>query len=105
MFLTPQMLQDIDYDCVLISVLGREKEIEKYLVEEYGVDKNKIIFQRSFMQKIASIGHSFHQKTKSTQFFIDVLLEFYEIDFYWSLPMNDKADLKLFDLENKDYFF
>ncbi|DAB29050.1 MAG TPA: hypothetical protein CFH84_11600 [Sulfurimonas sp. UBA12504] len=55
------------------------------------------------MQKIASIGHSFHQKTKSTQFFIDVLLEFYEIDFYWSLPMNYKADLKLFDLENKDY--
>ncbi|DAB29049.1 MAG TPA: hypothetical protein CFH84_11595 [Sulfurimonas sp. UBA12504] len=43
LFLTPQMLQDIDYDCVLISVLGREKEIEKYLVEEYGVDKNKII--------------------------------------------------------------
>lgn len=55
------------------------------------------------MKKIAFIGHSFHQKTGSDQFFIDLLLEYYEIEFYWSLPGSYKSDLKSFDLQNRNY--
>ena len=33
----------MQYDNIVISVLGREEEVIKYLVEEIGVDKKKII--------------------------------------------------------------
>ena len=55
------------------------------------------------MKKIAYIGHSFHQKTKSTKFFIDVLLKYYNVDFYWTLPLNYKSDFKKFELDKKEY--
>lgn len=43
LFLMPQMIKDIEYDCIVISVLGREKEIIEYLHNELNIDKNKII--------------------------------------------------------------
>lgn len=55
------------------------------------------------MKKIAFVGHSFHRKTASVNFFIDLLLEHYQIEFYWSLPGSYKSDLRTFDLENKPY--
>lgn len=37
------MLQTIKYDKIIISVLGREDEIERYLVNDVGVEKSKIV--------------------------------------------------------------
>ena len=53
--------------------------------------------------KIAFIGHSFHQKTKSTQFFIDILKEHYDVDFYWTLPSLYQAELPTFGINATDY--
>lgn len=39
----PSTLKDIQFDRIIISVLGREKEITKYLLEDLQIDKNKII--------------------------------------------------------------
>lgn len=39
----PKNLNHLQYDNIVISVLGREEEVIKYLVEEIGVDKKKII--------------------------------------------------------------
>lgn len=55
------------------------------------------------MKKIAYIGHSFHQKTKSTQFLVDILLQYYKVDFYWTLPLSYKSDFNLFGLDEKEY--
>lgn len=55
------------------------------------------------MKRVAFVGHSFHRKTESANFFIDFLLEYYQIEFYWSLPSSYKSDLRNFDLENKTY--
>lgn len=55
------------------------------------------------MNKIAYIGHSFHQKTKSTKFFIDILLNYYNVDFYWTLPLKYKSDFEMFELDKKEY--
>lgn len=34
-------------------------------------------------EKIAYIGHSYHKKTKSTQFMLDYLSEFYDVETFW----------------------
>lgn len=39
----PSTLRNMKYDKILISVLGREEEIKRYLVKELSVPKNKII--------------------------------------------------------------
>ena len=39
----PKNLKDMRYDKIIISVLGREKEIIKYLTEELKIDKERII--------------------------------------------------------------
>jgi glycosyltransferase involved in cell wall biosynthesis len=39
----PESLRHMDYDSVLISVLGREKEIKDYLVDQLGLAEQKII--------------------------------------------------------------
>ena len=39
----PKNLKDMKYDKIIISVLGREKEIIKYLTEELKIDKGRII--------------------------------------------------------------
>lgn len=39
----PSTLKNMQFDKIIISVLGREKEITKYLVEDLKIDKNKII--------------------------------------------------------------
>ena len=39
----PSTLKNMKYDKILISVLGREKEIEEYLLKELKINKNKII--------------------------------------------------------------
>ena len=39
----PSSLKDISYDKIIISVLGREKAIVQYLVEELNVSRHKII--------------------------------------------------------------
>ncbi len=55
------------------------------------------------MKRIAYIGHSFHQKTLSTQFFIENLQKHYEIDFFWTLPFKCKLDMQSFNLNKTDY--
>jgi glycosyltransferase involved in cell wall biosynthesis len=40
---SPLNLTNIKYDKIIISVLGREKEIVEYLVEKLNINKNKII--------------------------------------------------------------
>ncbi len=39
----PKNLKDMKYDKIIISVLGREEEIIKYLTEELKIDKERII--------------------------------------------------------------
>ena len=39
----PSELESFNFDFLLISVLGREKEITEYLHNELDIDKNKII--------------------------------------------------------------
>lgn len=39
----PENLKSFEYDVILITVIGREKEITKYLIDELSVDTNKII--------------------------------------------------------------
>ena len=39
----PEKLRNMKFDKVVISVLGREKEILRYLVENIGIDEKKII--------------------------------------------------------------
>lgn len=39
----PESLRHMEYDCVLISVLGREQEIKDYLVKQLGVINEKIL--------------------------------------------------------------
>jgi FkbM family methyltransferase len=39
----PSTLKSMQFDKIIISVLGREKEITKYLLEDLQIDKNKII--------------------------------------------------------------
>ena len=34
-------------------------------------------------QKVAFIGLGFHRKTKSSQFFIDILKQYFEVDIFW----------------------
>ncbi|MDD2905823.1 MAG: glycosyltransferase family 4 protein [Sulfurimonas sp.] len=55
------------------------------------------------MKKVAYIGHSFHQKTLSTEFFINILKTKYHVDCYWTLPSSYQADLIVFDLNEKNY--
>jgi glycosyltransferase involved in cell wall biosynthesis len=38
----PTLLRELEYDCILITVLGRENDIEEYL-NDINVEKNKII--------------------------------------------------------------
>ena len=39
----PKNLKDMKYDKIIISVLGREEEIIKYLVEDLQIPRDKII--------------------------------------------------------------
>ena len=39
----PKNLVNMKYDKIIISVLGREEEIIKYLIDDLGIEKNKII--------------------------------------------------------------
>ena len=39
----PLNINSFQFDYVIISVLGRENEITKYLVDDLGIDRNKII--------------------------------------------------------------
>jgi len=41
----PQLLSQYDFECILITVLGREEEISAYL-DTLGIERNKIIFFR-----------------------------------------------------------
>lgn len=53
-------------------------------------------------ESIAYIGHSYHNKTKSTSFLIDYLKEFFDVDVFWDDWGNgNKFDYEL--LNQKDY--
>lgn len=41
------------------------------------------------MKKVLFVGHSFHLRTKSSQFFIDILREQFELSFLWVDPYTD----------------
>jgi glycosyltransferase involved in cell wall biosynthesis len=56
------------------------------------------------MKKILYIGHSFHQKTLSTQFFIDILEKNYEVEFIWTLPKDVSKFIRDEHIEHRDYF-
>lgn len=57
--------------------------------------------------KILYVGHSFHQKTLSTKFFIDILKDNFVVDFIWTLPSSVKFELKeeIFDNNYKALIF
>lgn len=44
------------------------------------------------MRKVLYIGHSFHLKTKSTQFFIDILKERFDVKFLWIDPYTESYE-------------
>lgn len=56
------------------------------------------------MKKILYIGHSFHKKTLSTEFFIEILKQEYIIDFIWTLPSSSKFSLVDKSFSKSDYF-
>ena len=58
------------------------------------------------MKKILYIGHTFHQKTLSSKFFIDILKKNYSVDFFSTVPSSVDNDLKLEinNINKKDYY-
>jgi len=56
------------------------------------------------MKKVLYVGHSFHQKTLSTQFFIDILEKNFEVEFLWTLPNDVSKAIKDNHVEDSDYF-
>ncbi|RXJ84866.1 glycosyltransferase [Arcobacter sp. CECT 8985] len=54
-------------------------------------------------KKIAFIDHSFHKKTKSSNFFLDLLKDKYTIDIYYDTKWEDKKVLDFDSLNQKNY--
>jgi hypothetical protein len=55
------------------------------------------------MKKFLYIGHSFHQKTRSTEFFIEILKNHFDIEFLWTLPRLATMEIKNSGVLFKDY--
>lgn len=55
------------------------------------------------MNRIAFIDHSFHKKTKSSNFFLDLLKEKYKVDVYYDTYWIDKIVFDFEILSNKEY--
>jgi len=57
--------------------------------------------------KLAFIDHSFHGKTKSNQFLIDLLSEYYDVDVYFDRSWEDgeKVDLEVLSEEYENFVF
>lgn len=53
--------------------------------------------------KIAFIDHSFHKKTKSSNFFLDLLKDKYTIDIYYDTKWQDKKVFDFDSLNNEEY--
>lgn len=55
-------------------------------------------------KKVLYIGHSFHQKTLSSKFFIDELKKKYDIDFHWTLPSDVIYTVQNEKIQEKEYY-
>ena len=55
------------------------------------------------MKEILFIGHSYHKKTKSTQFFIDILSKKYKSDVFYNESWENGKTLNFSELENKKF--
>lgn len=55
------------------------------------------------MKEILFIGHSYHKKTKSSQFFIDVLSKKYKMDIFYNETWENGKGLDFKAIENKKY--
>ena len=55
------------------------------------------------MKEILYIGHSYHKKTKSTQFIIDILSKKYKLDVFFNETWENGKGLDFSEIENKDY--
>ena len=72
-----------------IRKFGLRKIIVNFLIKKKSwqvIYSRKKIINRN--NKIVFIGHSYHQKTKSSQFFIDYLSEFYGVETYFDESWN-----------------
>ena len=56
------------------------------------------------MKEILFIGHSYHKKTKSSQFFIDILSKNYKLDIFYNESWENGKGLDFSVIENKEYF-
>jgi hypothetical protein len=54
-------------------------------------------------KKIAFIDHSFHKKTKSSNFFVDLLRDKYTIEIYYDTKWEDKKVFDFDSLNNEEY--
>jgi len=69
------MQQEIPDDYIICS--GKSislKEILWYIFDKLEISRDKIVINQD------------HQKTLSTQFFIDILEKNFEVEFLWTLP-------------------
>ena len=55
------------------------------------------------MKEILFIGHSYHKKTKSSQFFIDVLSKKYKMDVFYNETWENGKGLDFSEIEKKEY--
>ena len=43
--------------------------------------------------RVAYLGNLYHHKTESMGFFVDLLQEHFDVDFYWGLPRNQCREI------------
>ena len=87
-----------------IRKLGFKKIILNFLLKK---ESWKIIYYDRYPKipnkRIVFIGHSYHKKTKSSQFIIDYLSQFYDIDIYFDDHWNGGQKLNYIDIFDKNY--
>lgn len=54
-------------------------------------------------KRLLYVGHSFHQKTLSTKFLIDILELSFSVDFFWTLPASIDDDLDIEGINRGEY--
>lgn len=54
-------------------------------------------------RRIAYLGNLFHQRTRSMEFFVELLQERHEVDFYWGLPKNQCREIDLHAIRERGY--
>ena len=55
------------------------------------------------MKKLAYIDHSFHKKSRATEFLVNILKKYYQVDIYWDDSWKKGPNVDLNEIRNKSY--